>query len=151
MKNRLSLFPLLLLIVFSACNSEDRKAPISENDVDAARNFIRAALDGRFDLVKTYMLQDSTNLQYIENVAQPMYERAADSVTRSYKAASINVHNVSKPNDSTTIVIFSNSYKRNEDTLKVVRIADKWLVDLKYLYQHDSDTIGQKLPNDSLQ
>jgi hypothetical protein len=149
MKNTVLLFSLLL-IVFSACNSEDRKAPESENDVDAARNFIRSALDGRFDLAKSYMLQDSTNLQYIENVAQPLYERAADSVTRSYRAASINVHNVTKQNDSTTIVIYSNSYKRNQDTLKVVRIADKWLVDLKYLFQHDSDTTYRKLPKDSL-
>lgn len=148
MKNTVFIFSLLL-IVFSACNSEDLKAPESENDVDAARNFIRAALDGRFDLVKSYMLQDSTNMQYIENVAQPLYERFPDSVSRSYKAASINVHNVQKQNDSTTIVIYSNSYKRQQDTLKVVKVSDKWLVDLKYLFQHDDSTY-QKLPKDSL-
>lgn len=146
MKNRLIIFGFLLIAI-SACNSGDRKAPESENDIDAARNFIRSALDGRFDLVKNYMLKDSTNLQYIENVAQPLYERAPDSVTQSYKAANINVHNVQRQNDSTTIVIYSNTYKRQQDTLKVVKVEDKWLVDLKYLFQHDADSTGQKLPD----
>src|SRR5690349_14100981 len=115
MKNKLFLYTLLL-IAFSACNSEDRKAPESENDLDAARNFVRAALDGRYDLAKKYMLQDSVNMQYLENVAQRSYARAGDEVARAYKAADINVHNVSRPDSLTTIVIYSNTYKNDRDT-----------------------------------
>ena len=140
----------LLLIAITACNSEDRKAPESENDVDAARNFIRSALDGRYDLAKKYMLQDSVNLQYLENVAQRSYAKASDEVTRAYKASGINVHNVSRTNDSTTVVIFSNTYKNDRDTLKVVKENSKWLVDFKYLYQHNIDSSQIKARKDSI-
>lgn len=149
MKNKLFLFSLLLIAI-TACNSEDRKAPESENDLDAARNFVRAALDGRYDLAKKYMLQDSVNLQYLENVAQRSYARAGDSVARAYKASEIIVHNVSKKNDSTTVVIYSNTYKNDRDTLKVVKQGDQWLVDLKYLYQHGLDSSGIKAHKDSI-
>jgi len=47
-------------------------------------------------------------------------------------------------NDSTSIVIYSNSFKNNPDTLKVIKTGGKWLVDFKYLYLHDADTINTK-------
>jgi len=43
-------------------------------------------------------------------------------------------------NDSTTITVFSNSYKNDKDTLKIVKQDGQWLVDLKYLFEHDLDT-----------
>jgi hypothetical protein len=138
--------PLLLLLqcFFYACNSDDRKeSPKSENDIDAARNFLRAALDGNFNEAKTYLLVDSSNIHYIE-VAERNYTDA-DSATKSgYRVASINVHEVDPVNDSTTIVIYSNSFKNNHDSLKIVRLRGQWLVDLKYLYEHDMDTLHLK-------
>ena len=47
-------------------------------------------------------------------------------------------------NDSTTILIYSNSFKNDHDTLKILRINSQWLVDFKYLYEHDSDTLMSK-------
>jgi hypothetical protein len=43
------------------------------------------------------------------------------------------------------VIIFSNSFKNDPDTLRMVRINNNWLVDLKYLYQHDTDTLLQKM------
>jgi hypothetical protein len=148
MKNKVLILSLLLFS-FYACNTADKQAK-SENDVDAARNFIRSALDGKFGDAKRYMLPDSVNMQYLENVAQPLYERSPENITRAYRESSINVHQVKPVNDSTTIVIYSNSFKNDHDTLKVVRINNKWLVDLKYLYQHDLDSTTNKPLKDSL-
>ena len=58
--------------------------------------------------------------------------------------ASINIHNVSRVNDSTTVVIYSNSFKNNWDTLKAVRQKGQWLVDFNYLFDHESDTLMNK-------
>jgi hypothetical protein len=44
-------------------------------------------------------------------------------------------------NDSTTVVIFSNSYKNDHDTLKVLKKNNQWLVDFKYLFEHDNDSL----------
>ena len=62
----------------------------------------------------------------------------ADTVN-AYRTASIRIHNITKTNDSTTLVIYSNSYRDDHDTLRVVRDNDKWLVDLKFLFMHDEE------------
>jgi hypothetical protein len=129
-----------LLFILVACNDNERAASgDSENDVDAARNFIRSALDGNFSQARQYMLQDTANLQFLD-VAQRNYERAPEPTIKSYKESSINIHQVKSVNDSVTVVVYSNSFKKDHDTLKVLKVNDQWLVDLKYLYQHDMDT-----------
>jgi hypothetical protein len=129
-----------LLFILAACNNNNRDGSgKSENDVDAARNFIRSALDGNFSQARQYMLQDTANLQYLD-VAQRNYQRAPEPTIKSYKESSINIHQVTPVNDSITVVVYSNSFKQDHDTLKVLRLNNQWLVDLKYLYQHDMDT-----------
>jgi hypothetical protein len=128
-----------LLFILAACNNDRAGSGDSENDVDAARNFIRSALDGNFSQARQYMLQDTANLQFLD-VAQRNYLRAPEPTIRSYKESSINIHQVTAVNDSTTVVVYSNSFKQDHDTLKILKLNNQWLVDLKYLYQHDMDT-----------
>ncbi len=130
-----------LLLFAAACNNSDNTAekPKAENDIDAARNFIRAALDGKFNEAKTFLLSDSTNLGYFD-VNERNYQRINEDEKRNYREATINIHNVTPVNDSTTIVIFSNSYKNNHDTLRILKKKSQWLVDLKYLFEHDRDS-----------
>jgi hypothetical protein len=131
---------LFLLFSFCACNNNDKKPPArAEDDIDAAREFIRSALDGKFNQARTYLLPDSSNIQYMD-VAERNYRKAAPDTINAYHNASINIHEVKPVNDSTTIVIYSNSFKNDHDTLKVVKTKGQWLIDLKYLYEHDMDT-----------
>ena len=135
---------LFLLCCFYSCKSKD-KGPTgkSENNIDAARNFIRSALDGKFDNARNYMLPDSSNINYMD-VAERSFKNISQSEKDGYRASNINIHNVSDVNDSTTIVIYSNSYKKDHDTLKVLKVNNQWLIDLKYLFEHDADTISVK-------
>ena len=135
---RYRFFSLLLLLY--SCNNKDTKTPSkSENDIDAAREFIRSALDGKFEQAKTYLLKDSSNMQYMD-VAERSYEKIDPDTKNGYRSASINIHNVTPVNDSTTIIIFSNSLKNDKDTLRIIKANGQWLVDLKYLYEHNMDT-----------
>jgi hypothetical protein len=140
---------LFLLFVFYAC--KDKKEPgKSENDIDAARNFIRAALDGKFEQARTYLLPDSVNENWMD-VAERSYEKTDAETKNGYRSSSINIHQVSPVNDSTTVIIYSNSFKNDHDTLKVLKKNGQWLVDLKYLYEHDTDSLpANKMINDSL-
>jgi hypothetical protein len=144
-------FFLFLLSFFLACKNKKESEKKSENNIDAARNFIRAALDGKFAEAKNYLLQDSVNLNYIE-VAERSYQRSPQETKDGYRTASINIHKVTEPvTDSVTVVIFSNSFKNDHDTLKILNMKGKWLVDLKYLYQHDEDTsLNKIITRDSL-
>jgi type IV secretory pathway component VirB8 len=129
----LSFFSGLCLLLFSACSSNDR-SNASENDVDAARNFIRAALDGQYKEAQNLIVADSVNKQYLDAFATNYRERMSGSDKRGYRESSINIHNIRSINDSVTIVHYSNSYKQTQDSLKVVRQDNNWLVDLKYSF-----------------
>ena len=148
-------FIFLFLLFFpiaigTACNSNKDSAK-SENDIDAARNFIRSALDGKFDEARSYLLADSVNTNWMD-VAERSYQKADADTKNGYRSSSIHIHNVIYPiKDSVTVVIYSNSFKNDHDTLRVIKEKGQWLVDLKYLYEHDEDTIQIKKPlNDSI-
>ena len=141
MKKTLTLSSLLLFFIIG-CN-EKKEPPKPQDDVDAARKFIRSALDGNYGETKTYLLPDSINIQYLE-VAALNYNKLPGDAKLAYKNSTIQVYEVSPVNDSTTVVVYSNSYKNDHDTLKVVKMKGQWLVDFKYLYQHDMDTMQVK-------
>ena len=123
---------LLVILLLVSCNSEDGKKEItSENDTDAARNFIRAALDGKWDDARRFMVQDSTNLELIDR-AESMYQVSEREVKRSYRESSIRFYETRQVSDSITVINYSNTYKNEKDSLKVVKKNGQWLIDLKY-------------------
>jgi hypothetical protein len=143
--NAISFYFLFLLLM--ACNNSDKQAAEnkSDNDMDAARNFLEEALKGNYKGASIYMLQDSTNLGYL-TVTERSYKRLSPDEKTNLKTASLRFFDTKKINDSTTITIFANSYKNDKDTLKIVKEGGQWLVDLKYLFEHDMDTLFNNQP-----
>ena len=126
---------ILFLPFFWACNTNDKTASgPPENDLDAARIFIRNALDGKFGQARQIMLPDSTNDQTMD-VTERNYERMSQADKAGYRNASIQIYNTREANDSTRIVTYSNSFKNQKDSLKLVRVNGQWLVDLKFTFQ----------------
>ncbi len=123
----------LFLQFFCACNNEE-KVTGSENDVDAARNFIQSALEGDYTRARIYIVADSTNIQYLDAFERNFKNRMSPEDKRGYRNASINIYKVREMDDSTTIVNYSNSYMKKNDSLKVSRRNGQWLIDLKYSF-----------------
>lgn len=131
------------LFLLGACSNKKQSAA-SENDLDAARNFIQAALAGDHKKAGQFMLDDSANQNYLEVTARA-FEHLDPATKEKYRGASIRIHQpVTYLNDSTTLVIFSNSYKNDPDTLRVCRKQGNWLVDLKYLFEPLADSSTQR-------
>jgi Domain of unknown function (DUF4878) len=128
----------LFLLFYCSCtnNTTDRSdtTQTSENDVDAARNFIRLALDGKYDRAKAMVLEDSLNAQLIDQAERYYKQRMNLSTRNAYRGATINILNVRQENDSVSIVQYANSFKQKEDSLKVVQINGAWKIDLKYSF-----------------
>lgn len=130
------IFSFLFLQIFCACNNNKESNPVttSENDVDAARNFIRAALDGHYDKARALVVADSVNNAWIDLFERNYKSRMSLGDKAGYRTSSINIHNIKSVNDSTSIINYSNSFKKKDDSLKVVRQNGAWLVDLKYSF-----------------
>jgi hypothetical protein len=135
---------LFILFLLTSCGNEEKAPATSDSHVDAVRNFVRAALDGKFNEARMYMISDSVNNNYMD-VAERSYANMTQENKDGYRASSIQFPSpMVTLNDSISIIIYSNSFKNNPDTLKVIKTGGKWLVDFKYLYLHDADTINNK-------
>jgi len=123
---------IILAVAVYSCGPEKKKAPVT--DIEVANTFVRNLLDNDFKEAEQYLLKDTTNLQMFESF-QKQYNRQNKDILDKYKEAEIIVNETSYVSDSVFIFNYSNSYKRaDKTTLKLVRPADKWLVDLKYTF-----------------
>lgn len=135
---RLLFFSFLFLQFFCACNNNQEPSK-PENDLDAARMFIKDALNGNYSAAKTLLLRDSVNTELLNAFEENYHNRMNPADKEGYRGASLTIYDSRQVNDSVTIINYSNSFKNKKDSLKVVRINGQWLVDLKYSFlQTDS-------------
>ena len=126
MKKTIALLPLFILL---ACSNE-RTFKKAEDAQDAGREFIRASLDGDYEKAEFYLLADTTNQVLIKKWEKD-FTGSDPSVKKAYKDADILPINIQALNDSETTYTFSNTYKRDTTTIRIVRVNGEWLVDLK--------------------
>jgi len=133
---------LAIILSVAGCSNdkEEKKEVTSENDVDAARNFIRSALDGNWREARRFMLQDSTNTQLLDAYENNYQVHMNKEDKRGYREASITLYDTREVNDSVAIINYSNSFKKQKDSLRVVRMDGSWLVDLKYSFPQTDTT-----------
>ena len=125
-----------------ACNNGNETAAVAatEGDVDAARTFIRAALDGNYKAAQNLIVPDSANKEWLA-IAERSYMHNNVTQQRGLRESSITIRDTKKLADSITVVTYSNSfYKDRNEKIKVVRQAGTWLVDLKYTFQQTDST-----------
>jgi uncharacterized Fe-S radical SAM superfamily protein PflX len=69
------------------------------------------------------------------DIAKQTYFQRLDLATRNgYRSASIIIKSVDEQSDTVSVVHYANSYKKKEDSVKVVRRGGQWLIDLKYSF-----------------
>lgn len=125
----------LFLHFFCACTNEtdrDDATITSENDTDAARNFIRLVLDGKLDAARNMLVADSLNTQLFDAYERKYITRTVPEDKRGYRESTIRIFSVRPLNDSVSIIRYSNSYINRIDSLKVIKDKEAWKVDLKY-------------------
>jgi hypothetical protein len=127
-------FNSMLLLLVACNNGETSTANSPENDVDAARTFIRSALNGQWKDARRFVVQDSANLEDLDVAEQNYTQRMNVSDQRGYRESTIRIYDTRKVSDSISIVTYSNTYKNQKDSVKVVKMNGAWLVDLRYSF-----------------
>lgn len=134
---------LLLTLVMMACRSSSRQENSGESDdLVTGSGFIRATLDGDYKKAATMMLPDSVNSNWLSVFERNYHEKMSPEDKKAYRGASINIHELKPVSDSASLIRYSNSYfSRDTHTLKLVKLNGKWLVDLKYYFQAEKDSL----------
>lgn len=124
-------FSIAFATLLISCNNAAKKEPVTDTDV--ATTFIRGVLDNDFKTAQQYLLKDETNTQYFETFKH-QYQLKDKSELDKYKAADIIINSL-EPLKDTTIINYSNSYKKDaQSKLRLVRSNGQWLIDLKYTF-----------------
>ncbi len=125
-------FSLVALLV--SCNNEGYQK--AEDAGEAGREFIRASLDGDYDKALFYLLKDSTNTNVmLLDKWRKDYDRRKQEDKVNYKDASIIAIRIDQVNDSTANFVYTNTFERKDTTsIKIVKVNDEWLVDLKDIH-----------------
>jgi Domain of unknown function (DUF4878) len=125
---------LLLIATASACASETSYTK-AEDAQEAAREFIRSSLDGNYDRANFYLYKDSAGVnEMLLNKWKTDYSRWSQEDKVGHKEANIIVITTEKINDSSLNYVFSNSYKKDTTTIKVIKEKGEWLIDLKDIH-----------------
>lgn len=128
-----------LTLAIAGCSNVNYQKPA--DPLEAGRDFIRATLDANFSVADKYPLHDSLNSHLYERY-KDWFSKLPSEEKSEYKHATININKVDKVNDSTTIIDFSNTYKKEPLEIKMIKTRNQWWVDFQY-------TFAGKLPTDS--
>ena len=132
MKKTIIVFALFAFV--ASCKTEDTYTKAADAQ-EAAREFIRASLDGNYDKASFYLYKDSAGAnEMLLNKWKTDYSHWSQEDKVGHKEANILVITTQQTNDSSLNYIFSNSYKKDTTTIKIVKAKGEWLVDLKDIH-----------------
>ncbi len=122
----------IILITAAGCSEQHKEIDLSD-PLSSGRGFIEASLIGDYVTAEKYILPDSTNTQYLEGLKD--FSKKLTPIERaSYREADIIVDSTRTPNDSTELIYYKNTYKKEPTKLKLIKKNDEWRVDFKYTF-----------------
>ena len=130
MMKKLVLFLIVALSVYACQQKRERPAEA----LDTAREFIRSSLDGDYDWARELMIKDSLNLYELEVIEKKYNDEMSKKDKEGYKSSSIIIHSIDNVSDTVVIVNYSNSYKKKQMPVKVIKRDGLWQVDFNYTF-----------------
>lgn len=126
---------VLSALLFTACqNTTGVVEP--EDGEDAGREFVRAVLDGDYVKAETYIVNDEEDKELYNRYVEYMRKLNGKELIE-YKQSNITIHEIQNLGDTVVIMKYSNSVTKQPQNLKVVKRAEKWLVDFSYTFIQD--------------
>lgn len=122
---------LFIGIVFSLVGCSSASAPLvpAENGLDAGREFIDACLKGDFERASFYLLDSRENKLMLDQIEKEYREKDKED-RQELRSASINIKEVSEPNDSTVILFHSTSLDTTGKKIIILKQNNRWVVNL---------------------
>jgi type IV secretory pathway component VirB8 len=131
MRKIISICFLIQLLFISCTQSEN--AIKREDPIEAGREFIDASLKGNYEYAKKYLLADSINMEYFNELVN-FNNKLSKHDKDGYKSSNIIIDSIQNISDTIAIINYSNTFKNTPDKIKLVRVNKEWLVDFKYTF-----------------
>ncbi len=115
----------LCAVLFSGCNPNYEEP---ETAIDAGRQYINAIYQGNFKRANQLIGVDDASKTYLEEVVENDFRTRNSAQKEALSQSSIQIIRVNKISDTKTLLHFTNAYSNQEDTLRVEKINEKWIV-----------------------
>jgi hypothetical protein len=123
--------------IFVIVSCQDKESFKKADDAEeAGTEFIRASLDGNYDKARFFLYKDSAdfNLRVLDKW-KLAYDKMDKNEKMYYRSASIRPTKIEPSPDSTSwSYTYYNSYKKDTTTIRVLKVNNDWLVDLRDLH-----------------
>ena len=116
-------------ILLISCNGKEQNYRKADDALDAGREYINACLQGDFSKAAFYTLPNDKNSAVLK-VLEKTYREKDKEGRQQFRTASININEVKELTDSSTQIIYSNSFDKQPHTLYVLKQKNTWLVDV---------------------
>jgi hypothetical protein len=127
------------LLLFSGCSGpEGFKKP--EDALDAAREFVRAVLDGNYEKAEMYVLPEEDDMRLFKRYEEYM-KKQPEKERLGLKSSSILVNKVEALNDSVSVINYSNSFSKKPVDIRVIKKDGEWWVDFSYTFSGEDAMI----------
>ncbi len=123
-----------IFFLLVACTNSIKNYDAAENGLDAGREFIDACLKGDFLKANFHLLTDPQNTALLKTTEAEYREKDKEG-RQQLRTASINIKEVTEPNDSIVILQYSNSLDTIPHKSVVIKRNNQWLVDYKQSFQ----------------
>jgi hypothetical protein len=123
----------LAFVLLLSCNSSPVGFEKPDDGLDAAREFIRAELDGDYVKGELYIINDEEDKKLYQRYVEYMKKRPGKELIE-LKQASILVNKVEEVSDSVQIINYANSYSKRPMEIKMVKQNGEWWVDFSYTF-----------------
>ncbi|BDQ11058.1 hypothetical protein [Sediminibacterium sp. TEGAF015] len=124
---KLNHFVIGIAFIIASCSSASAPLVPAENGLDAGREFIDACLKGDFERASYYMLDSKENKAILDKIEKEYREKDKEG-RQELRSASINIKEVSEPNDSTVILFHSTSLDTTGKKIIIIKQNNRWLV-----------------------
>ena len=116
-------------ILLISCSGKDQYYRKADDALDAGREYINACLQGDFSKAAFYTLPNDKNKAVLKELEKNYREKDKEG-RQQFRTASININEVKELTDSSTLIMFSNSFDKQPHTLYVLKQNNTWLVDV---------------------
>ena len=118
-----------ILLLLMTCNGKEQNYRKAEDALDAGREYINACLQGDFSKAAFYTLPNDKNTFILKDLEKTYREKDKEG-RQQFRTASININEVKELTDSSTQIMYSNSFDKQPHILYVLKQKNTWLVDL---------------------
>lgn len=125
--NEMKKLVCIVSVLLVSCGGEKKEYRKAEDALDAGREYIQSCMEGDFAKAAFYSIPDQANEAHLKKT-ETMYREKDKEGRQQLRTASLIINEVKELSDSITMIYYSYSFNKTNDSVKIIKRNGDWLV-----------------------